>query len=442
MSELKEISQRMVEVARSAGADDVVAETIVSQVKQVRFSNSQIDAVNSWSERHLSLQVAIGKRVVASDIRTLEGLDPYAKALVELARKAPPNRNYEGVASGRFKYRRGRGDSRITKLKDASKFVHEAISGAERFGADNSGGTFFAIYERSALASTGGPLCEDEGTAANLSIRSFTQAEASGHAVCCTPTLSGMEAKKTGERAGEFASLAMDPVMGEQGKFDIIADPLFLGSLINSTSGMLSALRVEIANSMYVKKIGKRVASDQVSLVDDPTIRSTTRRAFDHEGVPARRNVLIKEGILKGYLHNTATAKRFKTKTTGNAGWLISAQPVAFHPVLVPGDWDSDELIADTKRGLYINNTWYTRFQNYATGEFSTIPRDAILKVENGEIVGAAKNIRISDNLMNFWKSVDGISKESREIYWWEEAAPPSTLPTLRARQLTVTRSA
>jgi PmbA protein len=99
-------------------------------------------------------------------------------------------------------------------------------------------------------------------------------------------------------------------------------------------------------------------------------------------------------------------------------------------------------LIADTKRGLYINNTWYTRFQNYSTGEFSTIPRDAILKVENGEIVGAVKNIRISDNMMNFWKNIDALSRETQEIYWWEEAAPPSTLPTVRARQMTITRSA
>ncbi len=442
MSELKDISRQVVDIALSAGADDVIAEAIVTEVKQVRFSNSQIDAVNSWSERHLSLQVAIGKQVVASDIRTLEGLAPYARALVELARKGPPNRNYEGVASGRFKYRRGSGDSKIVKLRDPSRFVHEAISGAERFGADNVGGTFYAIHDRVGLASSGGPVADDEATAANLSVRAFTQAEASGHAVCCTPTLSGMEAKKTGERAGEFASLAADPVIGEAGKFDLIVDPLFLGSLINPTSSMLSALRVEIANSMYVKKIGKKVAADKVTLVDDPTVKSTTRRSFDHEGVPTRRNVLIKDGILKGYLHNTATAKRFKTRTTGNAGALVSAQPVAFHPVLSRGEWDADELIADTKRGLYINNTWYTRFQNYATGEFSTIPRDAILKVEDGEIVGAVKNIRVSDNLMNFWKSIDGISKESKEIYWWDEAAPPSTLSTLRVRQLTITRSA
>ncbi|MCJ7463708.1 MAG: metallopeptidase TldD-related protein, partial [Thermoplasmata archaeon] len=112
-----------------------------------------------------------------------------------------------------------------------------------------------------------------------------------------------------------------------------------------------------------------------------------------------------------------------------------------FHPVVVPGDWKVDEMIADTKRGLYANNTWYTRYQNYSTGEFSTIPRDAILRIENGEIVGAVKNIRVSDNMMNLWKSADAISKSSEEIFWWDEAAPPSTLPTARFRGLNVTRS-
>jgi PmbA protein len=448
MNELKEISQHVVEVARSAGADDVVAEAIATEVKQVRFSNSQVDAVNSWSEEHLALLVAIGKKVMSSDIRTLRDLDPHARALVSLAKKVPPSKTYEGVASGRFKYRRDQVDGRIVKLRDPSRFVHEAIAGAEGFGADNVGGTFYAIHERVGLASSGGAVGADESTAADLSVRAFSQPEASGHAVCCTPTLAGMEAKKTGERAGEFASHARDPVMGEQGKFDLIVDPLFLGSFVNSTSGMLSAMRVEISNSMFEKKIGKRVASDEVTFLDDPTIRSTTRRAFDHEGVPTRRNVLIKDGVLKTYLHNTGTAKRFKTRTTANAGPLIpnpygsAAQPIAFHPVVVPGDWKRDELIADTKRGLYINNTWYTRYQNYSTGEFSTIPRDAILRVENGEIVGAVKNIRISDNMMNFWKSIDALSREAQEIYWWEEAAPPSTLPTVRARQITITRSA
>ncbi len=146
-------------------------------------------------------------------------------------------------------------------------------------------------------------------------------------------------------------------------------------------------------------------------------------------------------------MHNTSTAKRFKTKTTASAGPMIpttfamAAQPLLFHPVVSPGDWTRDEIFEDTRNGLYVNNGWYIRFQNYSTGDFSNIPRDAILKVVDGEVVGPVKNIRVSDNLLNMWKSVDAVSKDQQEIYWWDEAAPPSTLPMVRARAMNITRS-
>jgi PmbA protein len=98
-------------------------------------------------------------------------------------------------------------------------------------------------------------------------------------------------------------------------------------------------------------------------------------------------------------------------------------------------------MISDTKSGLYMNNAWYTRYQNYATGEFSTIPRDAILKIENGEIVGAVKNVRVSDNMLSLWKSIDALSRSTEEVFWWDEASPPSTLPTVRVRGMNITRS-
>lgn len=447
MSDLKELAVHLVELARSEGAKDVVAQAVQSDTQQVRFSNSQIDAVNGWSERHVILFVAVGKHVIASDLRSPDNYDELAKRLVVQAKKAPENEGYGGIASGRFKYKAARIDRAILGLKDPSKLAHEAISAAESEGANNVGGTLFVRHQRSGIASSAGALATDESASVDLSVRAFSQPEASGHALSCSPRLSRLRPKETGAKAGRLAAMAKNPAQGDQGKSDFILEPLFIGGLINSTSNMMSAFQVDIGMSMYAKKIGKRVASEEVTILDDPVSDSMSRRAFDHEGVPCRRNTVVKDGILKNYLHNTSTAKRFKTKTTANAGPLIpttfttAGQPVPFHPVVVPGDWKVEDMIADTKRGLYANNTWYTRYQNYSTGEFSTIPRDAILRIENGEIVGAVKNIRVSDNMMNLWKSADAISKSSEEIFWWDEAAPPSTLPTARFRGLNVTRS-
>lgn len=447
MSELRDACRDMVDAACAEGADDVVAQAFRTATHQVRFSSSQIDAVNWWEEEHAVLFVAIGKRTMASDIRDLDDPKLSARELVALARSVPPTAGYGGIASGRFKYRRPSVDGAIAKAKDPSRHVHEAIRAAEKEGAIDVGGTLFVRIESRAVESTGGASADDRSAAMDLSVRAFSQPEASGHAVSCVTRLSKLRAGPTGERAGRLAMMARDPVQGEEGRTDLVLEPLFIGGLIEPTSDMLSAARVEIGTSMYAKRLGKKVASTMVTLADDPTVESMSMRTFDHEGVPTRRTVLIKDGVLKTYLHGTSTAKRFRTRSTSNAGpmvperFKIAMQPVPFHPVLRPGKWSLEEMVEDTQHGLYLNHTWYTRFQDYSTGDFSTIPRDAILRIEGGEVVGAVKNVRVSDNLMALWKSVDALSKETEEIFWWDDAAPPSTLPCTRARNVMITRS-
>lgn len=448
MTSLKEMAHGLVQKARDEGAIDAVVEVFDRSTTLVRFSNSNVDSVLSWGEQHAHAFVAVGRRTLVSDIRDLGSADAQVRELVRSAKGSPENKEYAGIASGRFRYRPGRADPAIVKLRDPSRHVHEAISAAESEGAGNVGGTLFLRHTATGIASSNGALASDENASIELSVRAFSQPEASGHSVCITPRLAGLKARETGARAGELAKMAMNPVQGEQGKTDIVIEPLFLGSVVHSTCTMMSAMMVDIGMSMYAKKVGKRVASEDVTFVDDPLMPSTSRRAFDHEGAPTRRNVVVKDGVLKTFLHNTSTAKRHRARPTASTGPLVPtlftlpSQPVAFHPVVSPGDWKPEEIIGDTKRGLFMNNTWYTRFQNYATGQFSTIPRDAILRIEEGEVVGAVKNIRISDNMLNLWKSVDALTRTSQEIFWWDEASPPSTLPMLRVRQMNITRSA
>ena len=71
-----------------------------------------------------------------------------------------------------------------------------------------------------------------------------------------------------------------------------------------------------------------------------------------------------------------------------------------------------------------VTNNWYTRFQNHVTGEFSTLPRDAVLMVENGEITHAISGIRLSDSMPRLISSIKAISRERRWIRWWEVETP------------------
>ncbi len=447
MSGLKEKASELVDVALEEGAKDVAVEVFDTSIDQIRFSNSMIDISNHWSELHAHVFVAVAGRTMASGVRDLRKGAGTVRLIVKHARASPVNKDYGGIASGRFKYKRSQVDKRIQSLRNPAKFVLDAIDGAVSTGAPDVGGTFFVRNSKWGIASSKGAFAEDGNASMDLSVRAFTQPEASGQAVLVATNLDKMRARKTGVRAAELAVSAKNPVPGEEGRFDLVMEPFFLGGIVGATGGMASALAVELGMSMFTKKMGKRVASEAVTLVDDPMTRSMSRRMFDHEGKPARRNVVIEKGVLKTYLHNTSTAKRMKKKSTASTGPMVATQfsmpsePMMFHPVLVGGDMKVDEMIADVRDGLYINNTWYTRFQNYSTGDFSTIPRDAVLRIRNGEIVGAVKNVRVSDNLMRFWKNMDALSKSNEEIYWWDEAAPPAHLPTARSRKMNITRS-
>ncbi|MAG78156.1 TldE-like protein, partial [archaeon] len=107
--------------------------------------------------------------------------------------------------------------------------------------------------------------------------------------------------------------------------------------------------------------------------------------------------------------------------------------------VLANGDHGLNEMIRGVKKGLYVTNVWYTRFQNYATGDFSTIPRDGIFLIENGEIVKPLKEIRITDNVIKLLKNVTQKGKEIEQIYSWETSTPTFT-PAVAVKDVNITK--
>ena len=175
-----------------------------------------------------------------------------------------------------------------------------------------------------------------------------------------------------------------------------------------------------------------------MTLADDGTVPNGFDSArFDEEGTPTRKNTIIEKGVLKTYLHNTSTAKRHKVKTTANAGLVT---PLPFNLILQNGKFNKEEMIRQVKRGLIITNVWYTRFQNYETGDFSTIPRDGMFMVENGKVTGPVKELRINDNLIRILKSITAVGSEPEPVFGWEVEIPTIT-PAVLVRDVKMTKS-
>ena len=438
MSEIMAKTESVVKKGKALGADEVLAKTVVSRNRQVRFSNNQIDTSLAWNNYVTDVILSWKKRVVATRIANFQKVDLSLNRLFELAKVSRENLTHEGFAKGKFDYKKSVADRTVDSLENPAEYVFEAIEAAKKMAGPetNTGGIFRASVSDVYLVSSEGPAGEDCRSVVELSIRAFSEKEASGHAVECSSTLKGFDPARAGKKAGGIAKKAKNPIAGMEGKYDVVFDPLFVGSLLGMWGSMASAYYVTVQLSIFVNKLCKKVASETVTLRDVPASYSIANRIFDDEGVPARENVIIEKGQLKTYLHNTSTAKIFKTKTTANAGIIL---PMPWNIELDSGDINREELVKEVKNGLYLTNTWYTRFQNYRTGEFSTIPRDGIFQIKNGEIKQSLKNIRLSDNALRMLNNITAISKERQHIHWWAEADPPSLSPYILMKDVRIT---
>ncbi len=223
-----------------------------------------------------------------------------------------------------------------------------------------------------------------------------------------------------------------------EGTYTVLMSPTVASNLISLIGGFASAFSVEAGISYLADKMGKKVASPSFCLTDHGTIKGGLGgRSFDDEGTPTQSTRIIQDGVLKSYLHNLGTAKRFKTKSTGNGGWI---EPNPWNLEVGAGDSTYDEMVSSIKHGIILTSNWYTRFSNYRTAEFSTVPRDGTYLVENGKVTTPLSGLRMSDSLERLFSSVALLSKERQWIEWWE-VDEPTLCPWVLVEGVKITRA-
>jgi PmbA protein len=250
--------------------------------------------------------------------------------------------------------------------------------------------------------------------------------------------MKGFRPAEAGRRAGEDSKRMLNSKKPEEGVYQVLMSPTVAANLIALVGSFASAFSVDSGTSYLVDKMGKKVASDSFSLTDHGrTAGGLGGRVFDDEGTPTQSTKIIEGGVLKSYLHNLTTAKRFKTESTGNAGWI---EPDAWNLEVGPGDSGYSEMVKEMKRGIILTSNWYTRFTNYRTGEFSTVPRDGTFLVEGGRVTKPLSGLRMSDSLERIFSSVKLLSKEREWIQWWE-VDTPTLCPWILVDGVKITRA-
>jgi TldD protein len=163
--------------------------------------------------------------------------------------------------------------------------------------------------------------------------------------------------------------------------------------------------------SYYSDKLGQRVGSDLVTVIDDATLMGQRGSlTIDDEGVPGQRKVLIENGILKGFMHDNLSAMQMKTQSTGNGrreSFREMAIPRMTNTFLAPVGDDLDEMIASTNDGLLVAAIGSGQVQTM-TGEFVFRVTEAY-RIEGGKVTYPVRDAILIGNGPEVMEKIDRV---------------------------------
>jgi PmbA protein len=239
------------------------------------------------------------------------------------------------------------------------------------------------------------------------------------------------------EELGREAAARAVKLLGAQaaktGAVPVVFDPYVAVDIVGLLGPALTAEAVQRGRSLFAGKIGEAVASKGVTLIDDGTMAAGVAASpFDGEGVPSGRTVLVKEGVLEGYLYNTYTAAKEGKTSTGNAvrtSFKTTPSVGTTNFFLEPGLQSPQDLIKEVANGLYVLEVMGMHTANPISGDFSVGAKG--IWIENGVLTRPVRGIVIAGNMIELLKRVDAVASDLR-FFGTRGAA------TLRVLELTV----
>lgn len=219
--------------------------------------------------------------------------------------------------------------------------------------------------------------------------------------------------QKVGEMAAKRAVSQLEAKSPKGGTFSAILGPNVVGTFVHEAFGHLAEADLTLAGSVISNKLGKKVASDVVTLLDDGTVDGAFGSfKYDDEGVPAQKTLLVKNGVVTGLMHSRETAHQFGADPTGNA----RAEDFRVEPIvrmrntyIQPRDHSFEELVEDVKFGYYLKS--FRGGQANLDGTFQVGIQEAY-EIVDGEVGEPVRDVSISGNTLETLLKVDAVGKE------------------------------
>jgi PmbA protein len=450
MAELLDLGDRILAMARKRGGSDLVAECVLRSGAELsaKVRKGEPELVEEAGTRSAGMRVIQGRRVATTSTSDLTdaGVERFVSDAIELVGLSQED-PFAGPADPKLLCDpSGAPDLELFDpaggAVDAAQAIAWAREGEEAAFAfdprvsNSEGATFGRTSGGAAIVLSSGFRAAYKGSYQSLSVVPIAADEGGknrrGYHWTARRHLADLDAPAdVGREAARRTIRKLGARTVPTCEVPVVFDPDAARAILSMLAGCAMGSAIWRKSSYLVGREATRVASDLVTVVDDPLIaRAPGSRPFDGEGLASRRNVVVEKGMLRTYLCDSYSARKLGRESTASAarGGGASVGPSTSNFVLQPGSDSNEAIVKATARGLYVVEMMGFGF-NAVTGDFSR--GAAGFWIENGELAYPVSEVTISLNVDDLWQRIDAVGSDL-------DLRTATAAPTLRVAKMTV----
>jgi predicted Zn-dependent protease len=408
-----------------------------SRKGNIRYARNAVSTAGLIEDTQLAVSVAFGKKQGVASINELDdkSLEKAVRRAEDLARLAPENPEFMPTP-GKQQYKAS--ETFFQKTADIDPEFRAQVAA---YSIENSkknklvaAGFFTDSSSFTAIANSNGVFGYQRDTGLDFTVTVRTEdGRGSGWAKRSIGDAARFDAREASNVAIEKALKSVEAKALEPGRYTVILEPAATSDLLGYMFGGFDARQADEGRSFLSKKgggnrMGEKLFDEQVNIWTDPWDKNVAVLPWDTRTMLAReRQDIIKNGKINALNYSTYWAKKQGQRAIGGPGNIIMAG----------SDKSTEELIANTKKGVLVTRTWYIRMVDPQSVLLTGLTRDGTFYIENGKIKHPIKNFRFNESPVAMLNNIDELGRP--EILSGDESEYQLLIPAMRVRDFNFT---
>ncbi len=425
---LVSIAKKTVDMAVREGASQAEASIFKVDNALTRYTKNMIHQNVASSTHYLNLELVVdGNKLGSTGINSIEedALKKAVERALKIAKVSSPDPEFKSYASPRpiaplpgIYYKSTADLSPEDRVDAVRTLINTALDYNKQ--VKWSAGSISNQTLTLAIANSLGVDAETKVTRANVEVNTRAgedDVEGAGYASGFEMDVKKFDYESLANWAAKDAVNSINPKTIPLGEYEAILTPESV-STFTRFIGMLgfSARAYQEGYSFLTDKIGSQVFDEKLTIVDDGrSIDTYNAVPFDGEGTPKKEISLVRNGVPENLVYDNYTARKDDTESTGHSlpkfalGFFYRGVPMPVNMIVSTGDSKVQEMIEDTKKGVYLTRLHYVNPIRRDKAVVSGLTRDACWYIENGEIKHSIKVMRFTDAVSRVMGSIDAL---------------------------------